>query len=319
MDKVTRVKNAMDAKPVDRFPASFWFHFMGEKAQGETCVQEHLAYYRKANLDYVKIMSDGFSMPHPLEIQKASDWANVRPAGRQSDFIQGQVTRAKRINEELKGDCCTFYNVFTPFATFKNAVNRDMVGAHLREDPKSFRIALDAWAEDYATLAELVVKEGGCTGSYLALQGAEVDFLKPEEYLDVVRDSDLKVIAGANSVSEYNIAHLCAWFGIKNNLSVWRDYPVKAMNWAVHIEEMDLAAGKAFFGDKCVIGGFDNRKSGTLYSGTEQEIKELALKLGKEYTEKTGDTTGMMLGADCTIWWEVDTTRMQWVMEALNA
>ena len=50
MDKRTRVLNAMNKKDVDHVPVGFWFHFSGEEAAGEACVQAHLRYYRETDL-----------------------------------------------------------------------------------------------------------------------------------------------------------------------------------------------------------------------------------------------------------------------------
>ena len=44
MDKRTRVLNAMNKKEVDHVPVGFWFHFGGEEAVGDACVQAHLKY-----------------------------------------------------------------------------------------------------------------------------------------------------------------------------------------------------------------------------------------------------------------------------------
>ncbi len=65
MDKRTRVLNAMNKKEVDHVPVGFWFHFGGEEAVGDACVQAHLKYYRETDLDFVKIMCDNY-FPYPL-------------------------------------------------------------------------------------------------------------------------------------------------------------------------------------------------------------------------------------------------------------
>ena len=79
MDKRTRVLNAMNKKDVDHVPVGFWFHFSGEEAAGEACVQAHLRYYRETDLDFVKIMCDGY-FPYPLpEIREAKDWKSLKP------------------------------------------------------------------------------------------------------------------------------------------------------------------------------------------------------------------------------------------------
>ena len=74
MDKRTRVLTAMDAGEVDHVPVGFWFHFAGEEASGEACVQAHLKYYRETDLDFLKVMCDGY-FPYPVseKITSASD------------------------------------------------------------------------------------------------------------------------------------------------------------------------------------------------------------------------------------------------------
>ena len=98
MDKRTRVLNAMNGKEVDHVPVGFWFHFAGDEAMGEACVQAHLRYYRETDLDIVKIMCDGY-FPYPLPgVEKVSDLARHHPLGPDHPFIREQVERAKRIS-----------------------------------------------------------------------------------------------------------------------------------------------------------------------------------------------------------------------------
>lgn len=320
LDQKTRVLNAMDGKPVDRIPASFWHHFSGEEAVGEACVKAHLDYYRTIGADYIKIMSDGFSGPVHCEIKTVDDWKAVRPQGRNSDYIRGQVERAKRINDALQGECCTFYNVFSPFTLIREGSPSDQqtVMAHLRENRRAVMDALDAVAEDTALLAQLLVTEGGCTGIYQPLQGGELDRFTYDEYREIVMPSDLKVLNAANEVSNYNIAHLCGWAGFKNRLEIWRDYPARVFNWAVYIEGMELAEGREFLGGKTVLGGLDNRKGGALYSGTEAEIKAAVRKVIADYEAKTGSRDGLILGADCTLPADTDLQHIRWAIEAAH-
>ena len=116
-----------------------------------------------------------------------------------------------------------------------------------------------------------------------------------------------------------NIAHLCGWAGDANNLEIWKDYPAKAFNWAIFIEGMNLVEGKKFFGGKTVIGGFDNRKGMLLHSsGTKEEVKTFAKKTVRDYVRAYGNNQGLVIGADCTIWFDVDDSRFRWVLEALE-
>ena len=96
-------------------------------------------------------------------------------------------------------------------------------------------------------------------------------------------------------------------------MEVWQDYPAKAVNWAVYVEKLTLAEGKRFFGGRCVLGGFDNRKTGILYSGSREEIERETERL----VEETG-RRGVVLGADCTLPSDIDLERMKWVREKLE-
>ena len=97
-------------------------------------------------------------------------------------------------------------------------------------------------------------------------------------------------------------------------MEIWQDYPAKTINWACYIEDMDLTKGKEFFGGRCVLGGFDNRPQGVLYSGTKEEVAAETRKL----VENAGKT-GVILGADCTLPATVDINRFGWVVEAVDA
>ena len=156
--------------------------------------------------------------------------------------------------------------------------------------------------------------EAGIDGIYYCVQGGEKNRFSAEEYRRLITPSDLKVLEHANRFSTNNVLHCCGWAGIPNNLEIWQDYPAKTVNWACYVENMNLAEGRVFFGDKCVLGGFDNRPGGVLYAGTKEEdvaeTQRLVARAGR---------TGVILGADCTLPATVDIQRFGWVVEAVQA
>lgn len=182
---------------------------------------------------------------------------------------------------------------------------------HLKEDPEAIMYALDVIAQDNALICELLITEAGLDGVYYCVQGGEKDRFTVEEYKKYIAPSDLYVLEHANRYSENNILHCCGWAGLPNNLELWQNYPAKAVNWACFIENVDLTEGKKFFGDRCVLGGFDNRATSLIVNGTEEEIKAYT----KELIEKSGKT-GVMIGADCTLPATIDVKRIGWVVEA---
>ena len=317
MNKRERVLAAMNLQPVDRPPVGFWFHFQAEQGVGEACVQAHLDYYNHAQVDMAKIMCDGyFDYPNPVAkaVKEPGDWYAMKPLGPDSEFIRGQVERAKAVKAGLKSDCLVLYNVFAPFSSIRFGTSDELVMRHLREDPRAIEYALDVIAQDNALLCEKLITEAGIDGVYYCVQGGEKDRFTPDEYRRYITPSDLKVLEHANRFSGYNVLHCCGWAGIPNNLEVWRDYPAAAVNWACFIENMGLSEGKEFFGGKCVLGGFDNRATGLMYNGTREEIQEFT----RELVQKSG-STGVMLGADCTLPATVDVNHIQWVVDAVSA
>lgn len=320
MDKRTRVFSAMDKKPVDHVPVGFWYHFGEDQIQGEKCVQAHIDYIRDCDLDILKIMSDGFAYPIPESIQTAADWRKLTPLGREHPFIRDQVWRAKRLVEELGKEVPLFFTVFAPFSLIRSTAGDERVMRDLREDRLAVMHALDVIAQDDALLTELLITEAGCDGVYYSVQGGEYGRLTPEEYRAMIRPSDLYVLERANRCSDYNILHCCGWAGAKNQMELWQDYPAKCVNWAVYVEGLSLPEGRAFFGDRCCLGGFQSlhhegqTHDGLLHHGTEEEIKaftrETILTFGKR---------GLMLGADCTVNEQIDHARLRWVAEAARA
>ena len=324
MEKRTRVLNAMNKREVDHVPVGFWFHFSGEEAAGDACVQAHLKYYRETDLDVVKIMCDSY-FPYPLpEIRTAEDWKTLKPLTAGDPFIREQVERAKAIVGEIGSDRCVFYNVFAPFSSLRFGaeavgVSDEGVMAHLKENRNAVMHALDVIAQSNALLAELLITEAGCDGIYYCVQGGEHDRFSPEEYKRVISPSDLYVLEHANRFSENNILHMCGWAGAKNRLSLWKDYPAKVVNWAVHVEEVSLEEGRYLFGGRTALGGFETFwdgkvQRGVLYHGSKEELqaytRELILNHGK---------TGLMLGGDCTIDAKLDWERLRWIVEAARS
>ena len=184
MDKRTRVLNAMNKREVDHVPVGFWFHFAGEEAAGDACVQAHLNYYRETDLDFLKIMCDSyFAWPLP-KIRKAEDWNRVEPLPADHPFIREQVERAAAIVKEIGKERCVFYNVFAPFSSLRFGIEAagqpdSMIMEHIRTDRNAVMRALDAIGQTNALLSELLIAEAGCDGIYYCVQSGEYDRFQP--------------------------------------------------------------------------------------------------------------------------------------------
>jgi len=328
MNKRERMMTVLSGKQADRVPASFWHHFGGSAAEGDACVQAHMEYYEKTGVDFIKIMSDGLSYPIDVTIDCAADWKKVKPLPKDHPFFTESVKRCKAINKALNGEAVTFYNLFSPFNVVRErdcfterALQKRSwdatVMAQLRESEEAedaIRHAMMVIGEDMAYLAKAVIVEGGCLGIYQSVQGAEKGRMSQEEYQRIVRVTETGIIDAANSVSKYNILHMCSWAGNPNHLSYWKDYPTAVKNWGIGIEGLSLTEAKDFFpAGTIMLGGLDNRKTHPLYAGTEEEIRKAVDDVLAEMKD-----TPFIMGADCTIPPDTNLDHVRWVMDELE-
>lgn len=311
VDRMTRVLSTLRGEPVDRPPVCFWHHF---GAIGpEATVREHVRFYRESGEDILKMMCDEFFI-YPLpESPSARDLLSLRPLGRQSAYISGQVERAARINEALAGEAFTLYNAFSPYATLKHALGDGESMALLRASEQAALHALDVIAEDTCLLIEGILTQTGTRGMMLPLQGAERGRFTPEEYARLIAPSDRRVVLCADALSDANLLHLCGWDGVPNQLDLWKDYPGRIVNWAVGVEGLSLAAGRALFPGRVVMGGFDNREGALLHRGEKERIRAFTRTLLQE-----AGAEGLIVGADCSLPPDIDPARIRWVIEALE-
>ena len=296
-DKRQRVKMALNNEPVDGVLCSVWRHLPEEKRTGESVIQDQIHYYRKTDVDFIKIMSDGyFAYPVEITVRKAADWKKLEPLREGHPYFAEQAERAKGIVEAVGKECMVFYNIFAPFSSLRFAATDSLIMEHLREDEEAVLHALDVIAYDNGRMARKAIRECGCDGVYFCVQGGEKKRFSHEEYMRLIAPSDKKALMEANQYSQWNLLHCCGWDGYENHLENWKDYPCKAVNWSVHVEKMDLLQGKELFGKKAVIGGLDNTKGGVVHKGDLEGIR----KCVQGWKEIYAGVPGVLMGADCS-------------------
>jgi uroporphyrinogen decarboxylase len=339
-DKRQLVWDALNNRDTERVPVGFWFHFASEKEfyrglDDEAVVRKnidgHLKFYEAFKPDFVKLMSDGFfGYPNAAiaNAKSARDLAGVKPIGSDHPWIEKQVSLAKSLTAKFASEVFTFYNIFGPATTFKFLLGNGGDGNRafadlIAEDPKAVRRALDVIANDLSILAGRVIEEGGADGIYLSVQNVQDNRVSPAQYRSVIAPSEKSVLRAANRAGESaraknakragaaNILHICGYEGSRNDLSLYRDYGAKAINWAVTVEGVSLAEGKRLFGGKAVIGGFANGKGSLIHAGSRESIEAYAAGL-----LSGSGRTGVIVGADCTVPSDIDLARLEWVRAA---
>ena len=311
MNKKERVMAVLQGRAPDRPPVCFWRHF-GPLAPRDT-VEAHLRFFHESGIDLLKMMCDEFFIYPLREAKTPADFLALRPLGRLSPYIRGQVERATQINEALRGEAITLYNAFSPYATLKHALGDGPSMALLREHEDAARHVLEVICEDTCTLVEGILTQSGTLGMMLPLQGAEQGRFSAEEYARLIAPTEKRVIDCAQEHSAYNLLHLCGWDGVPNHLEWWDGYPTRMVNWAVYVEGIDLAAGRNRFPGRVLMGGFDNRPGALLHTGSREaiqaETRRILLEAGRE---------GIILGADCSLPQDIDNAHLRWVVEAME-
>lgn len=322
MSKRELVFAAFDNKVTERVPVGFWYHYVPDALfddSEETIkknIEGHQRFVDEFQPDFIKLMSDGYfeyDNETIKSIKSAEDLYSVKTVGAKQ-WIDAQVLLVKELTGRFGKEITSFYNIFAPVSYFKfqltKAKSSLTVAQLLKENPDGLKHALNEIAKDIAELATKVIKEGHTDGIYFSVQNIQDDQISKEAYLNYIAPSEKTVLEAANVLSDYSILHICGYEGARNDLTTYVDYPAKVINWAVTVEGISLEEGKRLFGNRAVIGGFNNTKNGVLYKGTKEEIEA--------YTEgliKDAGSQGIILGADCTIPEDTPFEHLNWVRE----
>lgn len=325
-NKKELVLAAMDNKPVDRVPSGFWFHFLDDEIHSDSFQHPELMdkvfagqtrYIDTAKPDFVKIMTDGFfpyENPTAMNLHTAADFKKIQPLADDDKWFTQQINYAKRLTQRYGNELAMFMNVFCAGTTVKFmqqdlTKSEEFLAQAVKDDPQAVRQGLDVISHDLAKLSKRLITEGSVTGIYLSLQN--LLGISEETYRQVLEPGEKEILAAANSVSDYNILHICGYAGHRNDLTLYKDYDVKTINWAVVVEGISIPEGRRIFGNRAALGGFGNLDTELLYKGTKEEIQAETKRILAEAGRQ-----GVILGADCTVPRDTDWQHFEWVREA---
>lgn len=325
-NKKQLVLDALNNKPTERVPVGFWFHYTKNEMlpvsenpeMRKQNLDGHKKFVQEFKPDFVKLMSDGYffepkTAKYLHNVKSAKELYELKPVSKDDSWITEQVSLVKELTSSFVNEVLTFYNIFAPATAFKWSVEgADKKLAQLiKEDKYAVLYALSVIAKNTQAVAEAVISEGKADGIYLSVQTIQDAFVGPDLYAEVISPSELSVLNAAIGAGGKNILHVCGYEGARNNLSVFKNYPANAVNFASVVEGVSLTEAKKIFGGKTIIGGFANTTDGILFSGTKEEIQAETKRILKD-----SGRTGIILGADCTIPRSTDLQHLEWIREA---
>jgi uroporphyrinogen decarboxylase len=252
--------------------------------------EAHLAYYRAAQPDFLKVMNDnGYALNSAVAIAYPADWRRLRPASPESTPFRDQLDGLKRIVDAIGDEALIITTIFNPYAT-GNDISGGKVTEHLRADPESVSAGLATIGESLAQFAAECIK-AGAAGIYFSAQGGERDRFDTETWNTYVKPHDVKVLQGAATAgATFNLLHIC---GERIRLGGYAGYPAHAVNWAPQLGNLSLAEGRTLF-QRPIVGGVDQR--GPIVDGSRYAIaREVRAAISE------GGRVGFMVGAGCTV------------------
>lgn len=314
MNKWERVTAAFKGLETDHVPVCMWQHVPPEYwGDDDLFAQVQAKFLKDTDVDFMKLSGDKyFGWPSPIleTIEKAEDLMQVRALGPKHPYIRGQIERTKKVVKALNGECPAIYLIFAPLSYIRLKIGYPKMMQFIRENPEAMKHACAVVAEDVKLLVHGIIKEAGADGIFFSVQNGEMSRFTYEEYRDWVTPSDKAVLDYANTLSNMNAIHFCAWEEEPNRLSVWKDYKAPVISWSRYFDIMDIGEAKKHFG--CTVwGGFDNRPGTFLYTAEKAEIEKEV-----EHLIAQGGKQGYILGADCSIHNELPEERIRWVVEA---
>ena len=313
MNKRERVTAAFRGQEVDHVPVCMWQHVPQEFwGDDEAFAREQARFLQATDVDFMKLSGDKFfGWPSPIldGIEKAEDLFRLRHLGPDHPYIRGQIDRTKKVVKALDGACPAIYLVFVPLSCIRLKIGYPKMMQFIRENPEAMMHACKVVSDDLKLLVQGLIQESGVDGIFYSVQNGEENRFTYEEYRNWVTPSDKIVLDYANSLSDMNVIHFCAWEEIPNRLSVWEDYKAPVISWSRYFDLMDIQEAKKHFG--CTVwGGFDNRPGTFLYTASREEIEQEVRNLIAQ-----GGKTGYILGSDCSIHNELPEERIRWVVE----
>lgn len=279
MTKIDRVLAVIHGQKPDRPPISFCHHFRPEQRRGSAAVAAHLKHLAKYDLDLLKVMFDlGYPLLEP--VQSIDQLADLTPLSGDEGVFAEHLAVIRDLTAALKGQVLFVTTIFNAWATLRRMLSQKphrpgagpsplddphnaYVASLVRENPAASAAALTVIGQSLANFARRCI-EAGCDGVFLSVRDDWVELVSPGFYDELVRPTDLHILAGA-AAGRCNILHAC---GAPVNFKAFAEYPVQAINWGDRLAGPAISSVGGWL-KPAPCGGLNQRD--TLVRGTPQD------------------------------------------------
>ncbi|HEV3346682.1 MAG TPA: uroporphyrinogen decarboxylase family protein [Methylomirabilota bacterium] len=307
MTKRERVLSAARRGPVDRPPVSFWRHVPDVDHTAAGLADAMLAFQRKWDLDFVKVMSSGVycvedwgcrvayqGSPNGAKqctehgVRERKDWARVRPLDEGAGALGRELEAVRLVARGRADDAPILHTLFSPLTVARKLAGDRMV-ADLRAEPGAVEPALDAIADTMARHARAAL-DAGADGLFFATQAAVPDVLTEEETARFELPRMRRILDAVGDRSALTLLHV-------HGRDVYFDraaaLPVHAMNWHDRLTTPGLGDGHRRFAG-AVVGGLSEHR--TLQAGPPDAVAAEV----RDAIAQTGGR-GVIIGPGCVL------------------
>jgi uroporphyrinogen decarboxylase len=307
MEKRERVLATLRRDPVDRPPVSFWRHVPDADHTAAGLAQAMLAFQRRWDLDFIKVMSSGVycvedwgcsvayqGSPNGAKqctkhaVQSRADWARIRPLDPGAGALGRELEAVRLIARGRGDDAPILHTVFSPLTVARKLAG-DRLVEDLREDPGAVEPALDAITDTMARHGRAAL-EAGADGFFFATQTAAKGVVTSEECARFELPRMRRLLHEAAGRSAFTLLHL---HGHDIYFDQAAGLPVHAVNWHDRITAPRLGEAKRRFAG-AVVGGLSEGL--TLRVGPPDAVRAEV----RDAITQTGGR-GVMIGPGCVL------------------
>ena len=286
---------------------SFWRHVPDVDHTAAGLAEAMLAFQRKWDLDFVKVMSSGVycvedwgcrvayqGSPNGAKqctehgVRERKDWARVRPLDEGAGALGRELEAVRLVARGRADDAPILHTLFSPLTVARKLAGDRMV-ADLRAEPGEVEPALDAIADTMARHARAAL-DAGADGLFFATQAAVPDVLTEEETARFELPRMRRMLDAVGDRSALTLLHV-------HGRDVYFDraatLPVHAMNWHDRLTTPRLGDGHRRFAG-AVVGGLSEHR--TLQAGPPDAVAAEV----KDAIAQTGGR-GVIIGPGCVL------------------
>jgi uroporphyrinogen decarboxylase len=276
--------------PPTYVPAAFFMHFDPAFHQGQAAIDQHLAFFRATDMDFVKIQYEQ-AMPPTAPIRTPADWAHAPRCD--AAFFEASIDVVEGLVKAAKGEALVIMTLYSPFMWAAQLAGPDTLAEHLRENPDAVRKGLEILTENVLTLVR-GCKRVGADGFYISSQGGEAfRFPGTQIFRQYIKPTDLAVWDEVQTC-DFTILHVCDYRGSYDDLTPFLDYPGHMVNCSLHLGDRTLRPAEMaqMFG-RPFMGGLE--RLGVIATGGLDAIRQAADAVLVQASDR------FILAADCTI------------------